>query len=231
VPQHDSQNLRLGHADWEIVGTPGHTPGHVSLWQPEHRGLIVGDALSDYDVGWVNLALDGPDAAATALASLHRMADLEPRVIMPGHGPIPAEPEAAFAAALRPAQRLVDDPAEAAWYAARRIFAFALMIRNGIPTDELEPYLHARAWLTDAARLLNRTPESLATELVKAMLNSGAITVRDQRLHATAEHSPVAAETLQVPSPRAWRWGRAAPAWPNVGRFVRELTPSERTSS
>jgi glyoxylase-like metal-dependent hydrolase (beta-lactamase superfamily II) len=140
VPQHDSQNLRLGHADWEIVGTPGHTPGHVSLWQPEHRGLIVGDALSDYDVGWVNLALDGPDAAATALASPHRMADLEPRVIMPGHGPSPAEPEAAFAAALQRAQRLVDDPAEAVWYAARRIFVFALMIRNGIPTDELEPY-------------------------------------------------------------------------------------------
>jgi glyoxylase-like metal-dependent hydrolase (beta-lactamase superfamily II) len=110
VPLHDSQNLRLGHADWAIVGTPGHTPGHVSLWQPEQRLLIVGDALSNYDVGWVNLALDGPDAAAIALASLHRMADLEPRVIMPGHGPIPAEPEAAFAAALRRAQRLVDDP-------------------------------------------------------------------------------------------------------------------------
>jgi glyoxylase-like metal-dependent hydrolase (beta-lactamase superfamily II) len=152
VPLHDSQNLRLGHADWAIVGTPGHTPGHVSLWQPEQRLLIVGDALSNYDVGWVNLALDGPDAAAIALASLHRMADLEPRVIMPGHGPIPAEPEAAaFAAALRRAQRLVDDPTEAVWYAARQIFAFALMIRNGIPTDELEPYL-ARSSVADRRR-------------------------------------------------------------------------------
>jgi hypothetical protein len=24
--------------------------------------MVVGDALSDYDVGWVNLALDGPKA-------------------------------------------------------------------------------------------------------------------------------------------------------------------------
>jgi hypothetical protein len=78
------------------------------------------------------------------------------------------------------------------------------MIRDGIPADEVEPYLHARAWLKDAARLLNRTPEALATELVKAMLNSGSVTLRDQRLHATAEHSPVAAESLQVPFPRAW---------------------------
>ena len=60
----------------------------------------MGDALSDYDVGWVNLALDGPDAAATALASLHRLVDLAPRVPLPAHGPIPADPGAAFATAL-----------------------------------------------------------------------------------------------------------------------------------
>ncbi|WP_324614506.1 MBL fold metallo-hydrolase [Streptomyces sp. MMG1121] len=33
---------------------PGHTPGHLALGQPEERLLVVGDALSDYDVGWVD---------------------------------------------------------------------------------------------------------------------------------------------------------------------------------
>ena len=135
------------------------TPGHLSLWQPDERLLAVGDALSDYDIGWVNLALDGHEAAA-ALASPHRLADLTPRVLLPAHGPIPADPAAALATAGRRAQRLVDDPAGALWYGARRILAFALMIRDGIPAIEIEPYLHARAWLTDAARLLARTPEA-----------------------------------------------------------------------
>jgi glyoxylase-like metal-dependent hydrolase (beta-lactamase superfamily II) len=203
-PLNDGQVVRLGETDWEIVRTPGHTPGHLSLWQPEERLLVVGDALSDYDIGWVNIALDGPDAAATALASLHRLADLAPRVLLPSHGPIPGDPGAAFATALRRAQRLVDDPAGAVWHGARRIFAFALMIRDGIPVGEIEPYLHARAWLTDAARLLSRTPEALAAELVDTMLRSGAIIPRDGRLHAAAEHTPVAAQSLQVPFPRAW---------------------------
>ncbi|OKJ24187.1 MULTISPECIES: MBL fold metallo-hydrolase [unclassified Streptomyces] len=204
VPLDDGQVLRLGDADWEVVRTPGHTPGHLALWQPEERLLVVGDALSDYDVGWVNLALDGPDAATTALASLKRMADLDPRVILPSHGPIPAAPAAAFAAALRRAQRLVDDPAGAVWYGARRIFAFALMIRDGIPADEVESYLHACAWLTDAARLLDVTAEVLAAELVTTMLRSGAIVLRDGRIHAAADHTPVAPEVLRVPYPRAW---------------------------
>ncbi|MFJ3953767.1 hypothetical protein ACIPXV_27685 [Streptomyces libani] len=171
------------------------------------RLLVAGNALSDYDVEWVNLALDGLDgldAATTALASLKRMADLAPRVILPSHGPIPADPTAAFDTALRRAQRLVDDPDAAVWYGARRIFAFALMIRGGIASDEVEPYLLARAWLTDAARLLDLTPEALATELVATMLRSGALVLHDGRLHAAADHTPVATESLRVPYPRAW---------------------------
>jgi glyoxylase-like metal-dependent hydrolase (beta-lactamase superfamily II) len=203
-PLRDGQILPLGEADWQVVGTPGHTPGHLSLWQPDERLLVVGDALSNYDVGWVNLALDGPDATSTALASVHRLADLAPRVILPAHGPIPVDSGAALATAIRRAQRLVDDPAGAVWYGIRRILAFALMIREGIPADRIEPYLHARAWLADAARLLGRTTEALAAELVDTMLRSGAVVLRDEKLYAAAEHTPVTAESLRVPLPRAW---------------------------
>jgi glyoxylase-like metal-dependent hydrolase (beta-lactamase superfamily II) len=196
----DGQILQLGDADWEVVRSPGHTPGHLSLWQPEERLLAAGDALSDYDVGWVNLALDGADAAITAVDSLQRLADLAPRVVLPAHGPLPADPGAAFATALRRAQRLDG----AVWYGARRIFAFALMIRGGIPAEDIEPYLHARAWLTDAARLLRTTAEDLSAELVDSMLRSGAIVVRDGRIHAAAENTPVSAGSLRVPFPRAW---------------------------
>ncbi|HET6393400.1 MAG TPA: MBL fold metallo-hydrolase [Blastococcus sp.] len=203
-PLDDGQVVRLGDAEWQVVRTPGHTPGHLSLWQPEERLLVVGDALSDYDVGWVNVALDGPAAAATAVASLQRLTDLSPRVVLPAHGPIPADPGAAFATALRRAQRLVGDPDGAVWYGARRIFAYALMIRGGLPAAEVEDYLHQRAWLIDAARLLDTTPEALAAELVDGMIRSGAVVVRDGRVHAAAEHAPVAPEALRVPHPRAW---------------------------
>ncbi|WP_433296955.1 MBL fold metallo-hydrolase [Pseudonocardia sp. CA-142604] len=203
-PLDDGQVVRLGDTDWEIVRTPGHTPGHLALWQPEERLLAVGDALSDYDVGWVNLALDGPDATTTALASLQRLVDFAPRVLLPSHGPIPADTGAALANALRRAQRLVDDPDGAVWYGARRVFAYALMIRGGMPLDAVEPYLHGRAWLTDAARLLNRSPEAFAAELIDAMLRAGSVVQRDERLHTASEHSPVAPESLLLPPPSAW---------------------------
>jgi glyoxylase-like metal-dependent hydrolase (beta-lactamase superfamily II) len=203
-PLTDGQLIRLGDADWQVIDTPGHTPGHVALWEPEERLLAVGDALSDYDVGWVNYALDGPEAAVAAVNSLHRLAELAPRIVLPAHGPIPADPATVFTEALRRAQRLVDDPDQAVWYGARRIFGYALMIYDGIPTDDVEPYLFARAWFADAARLLRREPEEFATELVDTMLAKGGIVHRDHRLYAGAEHTPVAPETLHVPFPRNW---------------------------
>jgi hydroxyacylglutathione hydrolase len=200
----DGQLLRLGDVDWEVLHTPGHAPGHLSLWQPEERLLMVGDALSDYDVGWINRALDGPDAAATALASLRRLAALDARVLLPSHGPIPHRHRRGVRQRAAPRAAPRRRPAGMVWHGIRRIFGFALMIRDGIAVDEVEPYLHARAWLTDAARLLDTSPEVLAAELIDTMLRSNAIVLRDKRLHATAEHALVAPETLRIPFPRAW---------------------------
>lgn len=200
----DGQVLRLGDRDWQVVATPGHTPGHLCLWEPEARLLAVGDALSLTDVGWVSLALDGPEAGITAHNSVLRLVDLAPRVILPAHGPIPPDASATLAAAQRRAQRLVDDPDGAVWYGARRIFGYALMIRGGIPEAEVEAYLVARQWLVDGARLLRRTPEDLAGELLTSMLDAGAIVRRDGRVHAAAEHRPVAPGSLPTGFPRSW---------------------------
>jgi len=74
-----------------VVPTPGHTPGHVSLWRAVDRVLIAGDALMGLHPlsGRPDLRLpprfDQPDPAAVR-ASARRLAALEPRVVFFGHG-------------------------------------------------------------------------------------------------------------------------------------------------
>ncbi|MDQ4116362.1 MAG: MBL fold metallo-hydrolase [Actinomycetota bacterium] len=200
----DGDTLRLGETEWQVVRTPGHTPGHLCLWQPDERLLAVGDALSDYDVGWVSTALDGPDAAAVAKKSLERLDALHPRVILPAHGRIPDDAAASLADAHRRAQRLVDDPQGAVWYAARRVFSYALMIRGGLPLGRVEDYLLARAWLADAAAQLGRPAAEIADELVAALRRSGAAVEQDGRLRAAADHTDVDPVSLVQPWPRDW---------------------------
>jgi hypothetical protein len=79
----------------EAAGTPGEPQADPDGTRPVDLRRRLG-----------HLALDGPDAAITAPASLHRMVDLDPRVLLPSHRPLTPDPGAAFATAVRRAQRL-----------------------------------------------------------------------------------------------------------------------------
>jgi glyoxylase-like metal-dependent hydrolase (beta-lactamase superfamily II) len=70
---------------WEVVETPGHAPSHVVLHQPERRTLISGDHL----LGRVSLYYDygyTPDPVGEFLDSLDRVAALDVRLALSGHG-------------------------------------------------------------------------------------------------------------------------------------------------
>jgi glyoxylase-like metal-dependent hydrolase (beta-lactamase superfamily II) len=91
---------------WEVIATPGHTPGHVSFFRPTDRILISGDALVTVELNSVSgllrrrTGLSGPpwyttwDRAAAA-ASVRRLAELNPTVLASGHGTPFTSPETA----------------------------------------------------------------------------------------------------------------------------------------
>jgi len=80
-----------------IVATPGHTAGHIAVYDPEGGLLVVGDALNNSE----GLAGSSPQFTADPAAaneSVRKLADLEPERILFGHG----EPlEQGAASALR----------------------------------------------------------------------------------------------------------------------------------
>ncbi len=70
---------------WTVHETPGHAPSHVCLYQRERRLLISGDHLLGrislyYDYGWT------PDPVGEFLSSLDRVAELDARLCLSGHG-------------------------------------------------------------------------------------------------------------------------------------------------
>lgn len=82
---------------WRWLATPGHTPGHVSLWRESDRTLIAGDAFittdqeSAYAVAVQRPVLQGPPMYYTqnwqqARESVRMLAALEPETAVTGHG-------------------------------------------------------------------------------------------------------------------------------------------------
>ena len=86
-----------GMPGWRWLHTPGHTPGHISLWREADRAIIAGDAFlttnmeSAYSVAVQDEELHGPPKFFTpdweaARQSVEALAALEPELVVTGHG-------------------------------------------------------------------------------------------------------------------------------------------------
>lgn len=86
-----------GLPQWKWLHTPGHTPGHISLFREEDRTLIAGDAFvtTKQESAFSSLTqreeLSGPPKYFTsdwleAKRSVRTLASLEPEIVATGHG-------------------------------------------------------------------------------------------------------------------------------------------------
>jgi glyoxylase-like metal-dependent hydrolase (beta-lactamase superfamily II) len=92
-----------GLKGWRYVHSPGHTPGHISLFREEDRLLIAGDAFvttkseSAVAVMLQTKKISRPPAYftsdwQTAYISVKQLCDLSPDIVATGHGqPITGE--------------------------------------------------------------------------------------------------------------------------------------------
>lgn len=77
--------IRFGDVRLEVLHTPGHTEGSVSLLAADEGLLFSGDTL--FAGGWGRIDLPG-GSAEQMIASLGRLAGLDDHVrVFPGHGP------------------------------------------------------------------------------------------------------------------------------------------------
>ncbi len=72
----------------QVLSTPGHTPGHISLYSPSTGILFVGDSIVSRDSGLMGSVPANTWNAEQAAASVKKQAALRPRVVCSGHGPV-----------------------------------------------------------------------------------------------------------------------------------------------
>jgi len=80
----DGDVLELDGLALRVVHTPGHAPGHLAFFDPARRVLIAGDLVSGLST--ILVGLDDGDMDAY-LDALRRAAALDPKTVLPSHGP------------------------------------------------------------------------------------------------------------------------------------------------
>jgi hydroxyacylglutathione hydrolase len=85
VNAREGDRLKLGTADFQILETPGHTQGSLSVWIPAENKLVAGDTLFLDSIGRTDLPGGNP---RQILKSIHdKLLPLDDAVVViPGHG-------------------------------------------------------------------------------------------------------------------------------------------------
>jgi glyoxylase-like metal-dependent hydrolase (beta-lactamase superfamily II) len=165
-----------GDLEWQALAAPGHDMSALVFFNPEFGVLISGDALWHRGFGLVMPPEVDPAALPATRKTLEMLAQLDVRVVIPGHG----EPFSDFAPALdRAFKRLAAfeaDPLRAARHALKALLSFTLLDRRRLALAEMAAYVDRVGIYRDFNALFFRLPpQHFADTLIAELLQAGAV--------------------------------------------------------
>lgn len=90
---HGGMTIEVDGGELEAIDTPGHSPGHIALFERSTGRLIAGDLVS----GHGTVGIFPPHGRMIEYFNSLRAAEaLHPNVVYPGHGPTITEPQQLF---------------------------------------------------------------------------------------------------------------------------------------
>jgi glyoxylase-like metal-dependent hydrolase (beta-lactamase superfamily II) len=81
----DDDVISVAHYQFRCIETPGHTPGHICLYEPDQRILVAGDHILNDITPNIQCWSDKTNPLKQYLASLDKVFDLEVDLVLPGH--------------------------------------------------------------------------------------------------------------------------------------------------
>jgi glyoxylase-like metal-dependent hydrolase (beta-lactamase superfamily II) len=137
---HPGSELQLAGRRWQVHAAPGHDPLSLIFFEPESAVLVSADALWAQGFGVVFPELEGEQAFVEVAATLDLIERLQPRVVVPGHGPLVLD----LASALRQARERL--AAFVACPATHRRHAMQVLLKFHLLEVQREPIQELRRW-------------------------------------------------------------------------------------
>ena len=165
--------LEMGEREWHVLGASGHDAHSLMLYCARDGILISADALWQNGFGVIFPELDGESGFAEERATLDLIATLDARVVIPGHGAVFTDVDAALKRAGNRLAFLSSNPVRNAEYAVKVLLKFLLLERQRMAVADI-PALFASMPIVAAAsrRYLDKSPEELANWTIKQLVRA-----------------------------------------------------------
>ncbi len=154
---HGGEHLRLGDLDFEILWTPGHSGGHICLYEARRRLLVSGDHVLPDTTPNVSMHVQSRgNPLADYLAALDRVARLPVDLVLPAHGePFPGLQSRVAAIKAHHEHRKAEMLAALAGgpQTAYQVASVISWSTGGVPWDRLPAFLRRMAVTETLAHL------------------------------------------------------------------------------
>ncbi len=134
---------------WEVHASPGHDHDALLLYNPEHRILISADALWANGFGVVFPEICGGTGFAEVSSTLDLIEKLNPKIVLPGHGPLIEDLPNAISISRSKIKRFKESPPLHASHAAKVLLKFKLLEWQSVEHSDLE------LWALNTPLLMN----------------------------------------------------------------------------
>lgn len=81
----ENQLIRVGDYVFKCVETPGHTPGHICLYEVNKKFLVSGDHILDQITPTIKITKWSRDPLGSYLKSLDKVAQMDIGLVLPAH--------------------------------------------------------------------------------------------------------------------------------------------------
>jgi len=170
--------LTMGGLDWQAIAAPGHDMDSLVLYSPEARVLISADALWENGFGVLFPELYGKPGLAATRTTLDRIAALDVATVIPGHGAVFSDVDAALERAYGRLEAFERDPERVVRNAFRALVVFHLLDRQTAGMEEIAMLLeNASFFVMLNERSYRLAPGTLAQKLVGELAATGALRV------------------------------------------------------
>ena len=178
--------LAVGLRRWSVLAAPGHDPDSVILFDAQHGVLISADALWENGFGVVFPELEGEQAFDDVGQVLDLIERLDPRTVVPGHGAVFGDVQAALQRARRRLAGFQADPIRHAQHAMKVLVKYHLL------EEQQQTWPDFLAWL-DTATLTHQvwqrcghphgSVRAWAQQVVHELVASGALAMQNGVVH------------------------------------------------
>jgi glyoxylase-like metal-dependent hydrolase (beta-lactamase superfamily II) len=174
----------VGGLRWQIHAAPGHDPHSVILFEPVSRTLASADALWENGFGIAFPELKGEPSFGEMAATLDLIERLAPSIVIPGHGSIFTDVEAALKVARRRLEGLQRNPVKHARHAIKVLIKFKLLEKQRMSRGDWMAWVRETPYLAMVcARFFEGVSlEALAQEILAELVAARAAEITEDEV-------------------------------------------------